>query len=157
VRLRQVQARWHFIPGICTCPTLVEEQEEIAVGGWYHRTRVHLKEIAHVSVYRISSTEAASLYLDRFIHGGAADGWTVESYNLADEACLSTHRDSAHYSVTFRKGRFLVIASGVSRRNVELVAHHALVEIAAEQIKTSRGAASEAVTFRSSKPPRKSG
>lgn len=132
-RLRQVQSSWQFVGGICTCPPLMEEQEGIAVGGWYHGTRGHLKEIAHVTVYRISSAEAASRWLDGFIHGGAAEGWMVEAYNLADEACLSTYGDSARYTITFRKGLFLVTVSGASRRNVELVARHVLVEVAAEQ------------------------
>lgn len=102
-RLRQVQSSWQFVGGICTCPPLMEEQEGIAVGGWYHGTRGHLKEIAHVTVYRISSAEPASRWLEgSFTVGRPRAGGSKPTILLMKRASVPTETRHAIRSLSAR-------------------------------------------------------
>jgi hypothetical protein len=137
--LREAQPRWQFVAGICTCPPLMEEQEAIATGGWYRATKCHPREtkghrseIANVSVYRIASAEAASRWLDAFVHGGAAKGWAIEGYDLGDQACLATYQHPRRFTITFRKARFLVTVSGSLLTDIDLVARQVLAEVSSK-------------------------
>ena len=75
-----------------------------------------------MEIYRISTTDAAAVWLYRQAHGGVNKEWTVTSYELGDGANMATYVgpiNPTQYGLYFRKGRFLAHLGGRSKDSVE--------------------------------------
>jgi hypothetical protein len=81
---------WRFIGAILNGPPLIDEQLGAAAGGWY-RSQDDLSTGVNVEIYRISTTDAAAVWLYRQAHGGVNKEWTVTSYELGDGANMATY------------------------------------------------------------------
>jgi hypothetical protein len=120
--LLTAEPSWTFIGGICSCPRLMDEEESVAVGTVQREVRGQMREVAALAVYQISTVNAASSWIEDYGKGHVASGWTVSPYNLGVPSFLSTFRDHTRHTITFAKGRFLVIVSGASTRDIDQVA-----------------------------------
>jgi hypothetical protein len=120
--LLTAEPSWRFIGGICSCPRLIDEEESVTVGTFKREVRGEMREVAALAVYQISTVNAASLWIEAYGKGHVASGWTVTPYNLGVPSFLSTFRDHTRYTITFAKGRSLVIVSGASMRDIDQVA-----------------------------------
>ena len=122
------EPEWTFVNYPCDC-SLGDEQLGVAMGGW---ERISDGTRVGVSVYTMTTTEAAASWLDRHAHGEAPVGWTVVSYQMGDDATMSTYADSSgstQYQMNFRKGRFLVLMGGRSQDLVKRFAPFVLTAI----------------------------
>jgi hypothetical protein len=143
--LQTVEPSWTFIGGICSCPRLMDEEESVAVGTFQREVRGQMSEVAAVAVYQISTLNAASSWLEDYGKGHVASGWTVTPYNLGGPSFLSTFRDHTRYTITFAKGRFLVMVSGASTRGIDQVAKCLLRQTKKQVARSSIRGAAEAL------------
>ena len=131
---RTAEPSWSYVSGICTCPPLMDEQQRVVVGTWRSDERGHVREIADVAVYQISTADAASRWIANYGEGHVAEGWSVARYNLGLTSFLATFRDHTRYTITFAKAQFLVTVSGASTRDIDQVARCLLQQIDNKQL-----------------------
>ena len=120
-------SEWRFIPAVCTCPPLMREQVGVAVGAWQQNSPDGLSGLVSVSVYAISTANAASRYM-RMRRSGRQlpEGWTLQRTDFADDAYAAVYKDAQRYDLTFRTGRFIVDVNGGSEADVETFARPVL-------------------------------
>jgi hypothetical protein len=120
--VRQADPQWHFVPGVCTCPALVQSQLSYALGGWHHGK---LTSSRHVSIY-ISYVPTSASAADWMVDLGRRNvvtGWRREPYPFADEAYLWIS-DNRYAYLYFRNGATVVELSG-ALDDVKFFAPHA--------------------------------
>jgi hypothetical protein len=129
---RKSEPEWRFIPGILNSLGLLMDEQLGAAGGMWERLPDESTSI-FARVYAIATAESAARWMDRQAHGKAPKGWTVLTYEAGDGATMSTCPDPrgfTQYEATIRKGRFLVLTSGRSKKNVELFANILVAAVA---------------------------
>jgi hypothetical protein len=119
--VRGANSSWHFLPGFCTCPTLVRSQTAYAFGDMYHR---RISDHRHVIIYigYVPTTALAADWLRDLRDRNAANGWRRDEYKFADEAYLFWTSDAGSASLSFRRGAAIGQISG-PRTDVEFFAH----------------------------------
>ena len=108
--VKKANPKWHFIPGVCTCPALVRSQSSYAMGGW------HLGKLTsrrHVSIYisYVPTPASATDWMADLAQRNVEKGWHREHYPLPDEAYLWTS-DAGYAYIYFRSGSIVVEVSG---------------------------------------------
>ena len=89
---RTAEPEWRFVSAIVNAPgPLMDEQLGVAAGTWWKSWDE--STATHVTIYTIATAEAADRWLHRHAHGGAAKGWTVETYEFGDGATMATYPD----------------------------------------------------------------
>ncbi len=130
--IHRAEPEWQAIGGVCSCPTLMDEQLGVAVGTW-KRSLSGSSAAITVTVFSIATAEAAARWIYGQAHGNVASGWTVTDYNLGDDATMATYFDTSrglsYYEITVRKGRFLASINGQSRDTVERFAPFLVTEM----------------------------
>jgi hypothetical protein len=129
--VHKAEPSWRFVSAILNVLPLMDEQLGAAGGGWY-RSLDDLSTGVTVVIYRISTTDAAAVWLHRQAHDGVTKEWTVTSYELGDGANMATYVGSLNptrYDLYFHKGRFLAHLGGRSKDSVEHFARILLAEM----------------------------
>jgi hypothetical protein len=129
--VQRAEPGWGFLSHMLNAPPLMDEQLGAAAGGWY-RSLDPVSTGVNVVIYRISTADAAAVWLDRQAHGDVAKEWTVTRYELGDGATMATYLgplNPTQYGLWFRKGRFLATVSGRSKDSVEHFARILLAEM----------------------------
>lgn len=108
--VRKANPKWHFIPGVCTCPPLVQSQSSYAMGGWYLGK---LTSSRRVSIYisYVPSPASAADWMAELGRRDVVTGWHREQYAFADEAYLWTSNTGSAY-LYFRNGSIIIEIQG---------------------------------------------
>jgi hypothetical protein len=125
--VRTANPKWHFIPGVCTCPRLVQSQSAYAFGGWHLGKLTSRRRVSIYISYVPTSTSAADWMAD-LGRRNVVTGWRREHYAFADEAYLWTSNTGYAY-LYFRNGSLVVEVSG-ALDDVKFFAPHAYLRMA---------------------------
>jgi hypothetical protein len=121
--------------GDCSCPRIVNEQLGSAVGVWTDKGSINSFV---VFVYGIATEDSAAAVLMRQARGEADSTWKATRftpYTLGDGANIgvtSSLDGSSRYRLIFRRGRFLVDMTALSRELLERFAPYVLTAASAE-------------------------
>ena len=125
--VRKANPKWHFIPAVCMCPSLVQSQSSYAEGAWYLGK---LTSRHHVSIYvsYVPTSDSAAKWMADLGRRNVVTGWYREPYPFAEEAFLWTANTGYAY-LYFRNGSLIVEVSGMLD-DVKFFAPHAYQRMA---------------------------
>jgi hypothetical protein len=125
----KAEPEWKYVPTICNCGPLADDQLGRATGKWGRSLATSTDDVS-AFVERYATAEAAASLLDRHVAG---KGWSIVPYALADGATMATYPDQNRpltwFNLTVRKGQFLVRSNGTSKDAVERFARFLVAEI----------------------------
>src|SRR5262245_50283369 len=80
MQLRTAEPTWTFVEGICSCPRLMDEEEDVVVGRWEREERGRVNEVAAVTIYQITTADAASRWIANYGDRHVPEGWSIANY-----------------------------------------------------------------------------
>jgi hypothetical protein len=130
--IRNREPEWKSSRGIQSgrVPT-VSSERTLLTSLWERKLKNGGRQSISVNLYEVESPSEAAIWLSPIGEGKIAAGWSVEKFEIGDEAYLSSFQNGRRYSLYFRKENIIVEVSGESLAKVKRFAEYVVSQIAA--------------------------
>ena len=130
--IKSKEPGWRYIRGIQSGRVPRVPGEKVLVTSvWEPMRKNGRRESVMLNMYEVPSASEAASWLKSISVGGVVSGWTVEKYQIGDEAYLSTYQDGRRFSLYVRKNNIVAEVSGRSLGSVKRFAQHAVSGVTA--------------------------
>lgn len=131
--VRRKEPGWKVSRGIQSGRVrVVPGERTLVASSWGRRLKSGGRESVSLNIYEVDSPAEAARWLHPISGGKVAKGWSVERFEIGDEAYLSTFRGGRRHSLHFRKGSIIVEVSGGALDVVKRFAQYVVADLAAD-------------------------